>query len=158
MEEFANLLNKHGIRVNVREFPESTKTSAEAAKAIGCRVSQIAKSIVFRGKSTEMPYLAIVSGPKRASESAIEREVGEEIEKADADFVKKQTGFSIGGVPPAGHAKKIGTFIDKNLMDEEILWAAAGTGNSVFDLTPEELVKITDGRIIDFRDGGPVKK
>ncbi len=149
-EEFENFLESLNEKFEIKEFPESTKTSAEAAKVIGCGLSQIAKSIIFIGDSTGNPYLAIVSGPNKADESKIEKETGEKIRKADANFVKEQTGFSIGGVPPKVPGKDIKTFIDQTLMNKNILWAAAGAGNRVFSLTPEQLAKMTRGKVLDL--------
>jgi prolyl-tRNA editing enzyme YbaK/EbsC (Cys-tRNA(Pro) deacylase) len=127
--------------------PQSTRTSAEAAAAVGCTVGQIAKSIVFRAVSSQRPVLVLTSGVNRVSESAVAVLVGEPLAKADADFVRARTGFVIGGVPPVGHAESLITFIDEDLLQFAEIWAAAGTPNAVFRLTPEELVRLTDGRV-----------
>ncbi|HOL39515.1 MAG TPA: YbaK/EbsC family protein [Dictyoglomaceae bacterium] len=141
------ILEKFSVQAEILEFSESTKTSEEAAKAIGCSVGQIAKSIIFKGKTSEKPILVIASGLNRVNEKKLAEIIGEEIEKANANFVREKTGFVIGGVPPFGHKEKILTFIDEDLMKYEFIWAAAGTPNSVFKIKPEELVKITKGSI-----------
>jgi len=144
------ILEKFSVQTEILEFSESTKTSEEAAKAIGCSVGQIAKSIIFKGKTSEKPILVIASGINRVNEKKIAEIIGEGIEKANANFVREKTGFVIGGVPPFGHKEKILTFIDEDLMKYEFIWAAAGTPNSVFKIKPEELVKITKGSIISL--------
>ncbi len=133
------------------EFQSTTRTSAEAAQAVGCRVEQIAKSIVFRGKQTNRPILVIASGPNRIDEKKVEALIFEPLGKADANYVRQRTGFVIGGVPPVGHLEKIEIFIDEDLLNHEEIWAAAGTPNAVFKLTPSDLVKMTGGRVVSIK-------
>ena len=140
-------LAARGFTLQVVELPQSTRTSAEAAAAVGCTVGQIAKSIVFRAARSQRPVLVLTSGVNRVSESAVAVLVGEPLTKADADFVRARTGFVIGGVPPVGHAESLITFIDEDLLQYAEIWAAAGTPNAVFRLTPEELVRLTEGKI-----------
>ena len=140
-----------GFINEVMELQSTTRTSAKAAQAVGCRVEQIAKSIVFRSKDTYKPVLVIASGPNRINEKKIEALISEPIGKADANFVRQRTGFVIGGVPPVGHLEKIEIFIDEDLLKYEEIWAAAGTPNAVFKLTPSDLVKITEGRVISIK-------
>jgi len=140
-----------GFINEVMELQTTTRTSAEAAQAVGCRVEQIAKSIVFRGKQTDRPVLVIASGPNRINEKKIEALISELIGKADANFVRQRTGFVIGGVPPVGHLEKIEIFIDEDLLKYDEIWAAAGTPNAVFKLTPSDLVKMTGGRIVSIK-------
>jgi prolyl-tRNA editing enzyme YbaK/EbsC (Cys-tRNA(Pro) deacylase) len=140
-----------GFINEVMELQTTTRTSAEAAQAVGCRVEQIAKSIVFRGKQTDRPVLVIASGPNRINEKKIEALISEPIGKADANFVRQRTGFVIGGVPPVGHLEKIEIFIDEDLLKYDKIWAAAGTPNAVFKLTPSDLVKMTGGRIVSIK-------
>lgn len=149
-QKIQNILNELGFSIEVKELPDSTRTSSDAAKALGCDISQIAKTIVFKGVETEKPYLVIASGSNRIKEKKIEKFVKEKIKKAGADFVKNKTGFSIGGVPPLGHIEKIPTFIDKDLFKYPEIWAAAGTPNAVFKLTPEQLIKITGGKAVNI--------
>ena len=144
-------LDKFGLELKVIELPDSTRTAQEAAKAIGCTVGQIAKSLIFKGKTSQNPILIIASGPNRVNENAIKEYAGEELVKADARFVLEQTGFAIGGIPPVGHKTPIITFIDEDLMLYDEIWAAAGTPNAVFKLTPEILVDITKGRVIKVK-------
>jgi len=141
-------LNAIGLQLEVVELPASTRTSQEAAQAIGCQVAQIAKSIVFQAGSSQRPVLVIASGPNRVNEKEIERLVGEPIGKADADYVRRRTGYVIGGVPPLGHAEPLQTFIDQDLLQYPEIWAAAGTPHAVFHLTPEELLHITGGLVV----------
>ena len=140
-----------GFINEVMELQTTTRTSAEAAQAVGCRVEQIAKSIVFRGKQTDRPVLVIASGPNRINEKKIEALISELIGKADANFVRQRTGFVIGGVPPVGHLEKIEIFIDEDLLKYDEIWAAAGTPNAVFKLTPSDLVKMTEGRVVSIK-------
>ena len=150
------VLEQKGLSCRVVEFSESTRTAVEAAAAIGCQVAQIAKSLIFKTKTTNRPVLVLASGPNRVNEKTITSEVGEEITKADADFVREVTGFDIGGVPPIGHKKRINlVFIDQDLLQFEEIWAAAGTPNAVFNLKSENLVALSGGRIIQISRGQP---
>jgi prolyl-tRNA editing enzyme YbaK/EbsC (Cys-tRNA(Pro) deacylase) len=141
------ILAEMGLATEVIEFAETTRTSVEAAAQIGCAVAQIAKSLIFRAKSSSRPVLVIASGANRVDEKAIERLLGEKIGKADADFVREKTGYAIGGVAPVGHATPPATFIDEDLMGLEVIWAAAGTPFAVFRLSPGDLVRLTGGKI-----------
>ena len=145
-------LAARGFTLQVVELPQSTRTSAEAAAAVGCTVGQIAKSIVFRAARSQRPVLVLTSGVNRVSESAVAVLVGEPLAKADADFVRTRTGFVIGGVPPVGHAESLITFIDEDLLQFAEIWAAAGTPNAVFRLTPEELISLTGGKIMKVKE------
>ncbi len=144
-------LDGFGVGLAVKEFPASTRTAADAAATIGCTVSQIAKSLIFRGKSSGQPVLVIASGANRVDEKKVKAVLGEAIGKADADFVREKTGFSIGGVPPVGHVVPPRVLIDRDLMALDEIWAAAGTPFAVFRLEPEILVQITEGTVADLR-------
>ena len=137
-----------GLTATVVELPQSTRTAADAAKAVGCEVGQIAKSLVFRASESGQAVLVIASGMNRVNERAIAGAIGEPIGKADAEFVRAQTGFAIGGVPPVAHANPIRTFIDRDLLRFDRIWAAAGTPNAVFELSPSELPSLTGGTVI----------
>ena len=137
-----------GDRFKVMEFDASTRTAADAAAAIGCEVAEIAKSLIFRGANSGRAVLIIASGADRVDEKKAAAAVGEPIARADADFVREQTGFAIGGVPPVGHKQQPITLIEESLMRFAEIWAAAGTPNSVFRLTPAELVELTGGRTV----------
>jgi prolyl-tRNA editing enzyme YbaK/EbsC (Cys-tRNA(Pro) deacylase) len=150
-QKVQDALKALGFTFEVMELQTSTRTSAEAAQAVGCRVEQIAKSIIFRRKQTDKPILVIASGPNRVNEKRIEELISEPLGKADANFVRQKTGFVIGGVPPIGHLEKMEIYIDEDLMNYEEIWAAAGTPNAVFKLTPSDLIKMTSGRIISIK-------
>jgi prolyl-tRNA editing enzyme YbaK/EbsC (Cys-tRNA(Pro) deacylase) len=144
--KFENYLKKSGLKLEIQTLPDSTKTAKDAAEAIGCELAQIAKSIVFKGKKTGKPYLAIVSGPNKADIKKLSQQVNEEVELATPDFVYETTGYRVGGVPPFGHKQDIETFTDPDLMKFDEVWAAAGDGNSVVRLEKEIISKL------DLRD------
>lgn len=141
-------LASKGIDSQVIELPESTRTSAEAARAIGCEVAHIAKSLVFRAAKTGRSILVIASGSNRVNEGEIARQIAEPIEKASPEFVREKTGYAIGGVPPVAHAHEPVIFIDQDLQTYSAIWAAAGTPRTVFRITPEDLIGVTGGRVI----------
>lgn len=147
-EKVQSILNDLGFELNVIVLSDSARTAQEAADAIGCTIGQIAKSLIFMGKTTKQPILIVASGSNRVNEKLFKDRIGEKLEKADADFVLEHTGYAIGGVPPIGHKNAITTFIDEDLMQYEEIWAAAGTPNTVFKLTPSILVEITKGTIV----------
>lgn len=149
-QKIQEVLSSKGIESKVVELPASTRTAEDAAKAIGCEVGQIVKSLVFKTKQTHKPILVLASGPNRVNERAIARHVGEEIVKADADFTREATGFAIGGIPPVGHKQPIPTYIDEDLLKYEEVWAAAGTPHAVFNLNSEVLVSLTIGKIVSM--------
>ena len=144
-------LNSHGFICQVMELPEITRTAKEAAHAIGCRVEQIAKSLVFKGKNTHKPILVVASGSNRVNENRLSERVSEPVEMADADFIRDRTGFVIGGIPPIGHSERLETFIDEDLLEYDEIWAAAGNPHAVFKLTPSDLKKMTDGQVISVK-------
>jgi len=151
VQKVQDALKALGFPNQVLELQSTTRTSAEAAQAVGCRVEQIAKSIIFQGKQTHKPVLVIASGPNRVNEKRIEEFISESLGKANADFVRKHTGFAIGGVPPIGHLEKLEIFIDEDLLKYEEIWAAAGSPHAVFKLTPSALVQMTGGRVISIK-------
>ena len=121
------------------EFEQPTRTSADAAAAIGCTVAEIAKSVVFRGKASGAAIVVVASGANRVSEEKVAMKVGEPLARADAEFVREATGYVIGGVAPLGHAKPVKLLLDEDLQRFETVWAAGGTPHSVFPLTPAQL-------------------
>lgn len=149
-QKVQDTLNRHRVSCHVVELPGSTRTAQGAAQAVGCRVEQIAKSLVFQGKTTKRPVLVVASGANRVDEKKLRVLLSEPVRKADAEFVREQTGFAIGGVPPAGLANPMEIFIDKDLLKYEEIWAAAGTPHAVFKLTPADLVKITQGKVVSI--------
>ncbi len=141
-------LMEMGMELMVVELPDSTRTAAEAARAIGCQVGQIAKSIVFQTTSSGRPVLVVASGSNRVNEVSLAGHIGENVKKADPEFVLQHTGFVIGGVPPVGHTEQLETFIDQDLLQYEEIWAAAGNPHAVFPLTPAALVRMTGGLVL----------
>lgn len=144
-------LANFGLDCRVQELSDSTRTAVDAAQAVGCDVGQIVKSLVFRGKTSGNGVFVLASGANRVNEKALAALVGEKIDKADADFAREQTGFAIGGVPPVGHLKQLQTFIDEDLLHYHELWAAAGTPNALFSLTPDQLCLITAGTVAQIK-------
>lgn len=137
----------------VLEFEEGTRTAADAAAAIGCSIAEIAKSLMFRTTSTGRPVLVVASGVNRVDEGKVAAILGEPIRRADADFVRAVSGFAIGGVPPVGHDTAPLTLIDRDLLAFQTIWAAAGTPNAVFSLTPADLQRLTGGAVAEVKAG-----
>lgn len=147
------ILDQFGQGHRVVEQTETTRSSDDAAAAIGCTVSQIAKSLIFRGKESGRPVLVIASGSNRVDEKAVGRLIGEKIERATPEFVREKTGFAIGGVSPLGHLEAPVTLIDEDLLALDPIWAAAGTPNAVFRLTADQLVAMTGGTVAVVKKG-----
>jgi prolyl-tRNA editing enzyme YbaK/EbsC (Cys-tRNA(Pro) deacylase) len=143
-------LRAAGLSNEVRELPDSTRSSAEAASALGCSVAQIAKSVVFRSGSGR-PVLVVASGANRVDERKVEALLGDRLLRADADYVRERTGFAIGGVAPIAHATPPHVFLDDDLFAFDRVYAAAGTPFAIFALTPAELEALTGGRRADLR-------
>jgi prolyl-tRNA editing enzyme YbaK/EbsC (Cys-tRNA(Pro) deacylase) len=143
-------LENLGLSLEVVELPDSTRTAVEAAQAVGCQLGQIVKSLIFKAKRSQRPVMVLASGANRVNEKRIEALIDEPLGKADAEFVRQHTGFAIGGVPPVGLQEEIQTFVDQDLLLYEDLWAAAGTPHAVFRLSPQDLVKIASGQVIDI--------
>ena len=143
-------LSRLGLAAEVVELPASTRTAVEAAEALGCEVAQTAKSLVFRGELSDKPYLVVACGANRVDEVRLPEFAGEPVAKASADFVRERTGFAVGGVSPVGHTSPIEAFIDEDLLDFDVIWAAAGSPYGVFQVRPRELE--TDDRWSRRRD------
>jgi len=142
-------LQDYGLKeVEVVELPESTRTAVAAAEAVKCEVAQIAKSLVFTGKDSGKSVLVITSGANRVDEEIISQDLGEDISMATPDFVREKTSFAIGGVPPIAHFEEPIVYIDEDLLQYQEIWAAAGSPNTVFKLSPDELEKMTGGKIL----------
>ena len=135
----------------VVELPNSTRTAIEAAQAVGCQVGQIVKSLIFMGAESRRPILVVASGINRVDETHLALLAGEAIKKADAEFVRAQTGFAIGGIPPVGLANQMSTFIDQDLLAYQSVWAAAGTPHAVFELDPAFLERMTGGTVTNIK-------
>jgi len=144
-------IHARGFANQVIELADSTRSAAEAAAAVGCDVAQIAKSLIFQGKTTGEAILVIASGANRVNEKIVAKLLGEKLRRPNADFVREQTGFAIGGVPPLGHAKRIKTLIDEDLLLLEQIYAAAGHPFALFALTPPELVEMTNGKVTTIK-------
>ena len=141
-----------GDAFEVLEFEESTRTAADAAAAIGCTVAQIAKSMIFRAAESDRPVLVITSGSVRVDAKKVANLLGEKVKRASPEFVRDNTGYAIGGVPPVAHRVEPIVLIDETLFDLECLWAAAGTPNAVFRLLPEDLSRLTAGVVADIAE------
>lgn len=138
-----------GDTFRVLEFEQSTHSSAEAAAAVGCAVAQIAKSMLFKA-ADGTPVLVVASGTNRVDEKKVAALLGQKISRADAEFVLQRSGFAVGGVPPLGHATAPVTFLDRDLRSYATIWAAAGSPNAVFALTPDQLVRLTGACFADI--------
>ncbi len=143
-----NALSQLGLECKVVELPDSTRTAQEAAETIGTTVPQIVKTLVFRAKTSGNAVIVLASGSNRVNEKMIGALLGEKIEKADADFVRAQTGYAIGGVAPLGYPQPLTTYIDQDLLHFDEVWAAAGTPHAVFRLEPKDLERMTGGSIV----------
>ena len=141
-------LVEHKLSLSVVELPKSTRTAVEAAQAVNCQVGQIVKSLIFESIESHHPVLVLTSGSNRVNERAVGEIIGEPINRASAAFVREKTGFAIGGVAPIGHKEKPLTYIDEDLLTYDEIWAAAGTPNAVFKLTPKQLRQVTQGEVI----------
>lgn len=146
-QKVQDALRARGFAHEVIQLATSARTSAEAAAAVGCEVGQIAKSLVFRAKQSGRAVLVIASGANRVDEKKVAALVGEPIGRADPDFVRAETGYAIGGIPPLGHVRALTTLLDEDLLRFERVWAAAGHPHAVFGATPAELVAITGGTV-----------
>ncbi|HYD57950.1 MAG TPA: YbaK/EbsC family protein [Burkholderiales bacterium] len=138
-----------GLDCEIVELPGAARTAKAAAQFLGCELQQIANSLVFRGHGSGAPFLVMSSGARRVDLARLESIVGEPIGKADAEFVREQTGFAIGGVAPVGHATPLRAFVEKSLATCPVVWAAGGHPHTVFRLTYRDLVRITAGTEVD---------
>ena len=148
VQDAANAL---GLTVTVREMTGPTRTAEEAAAACGVTVGQIVKSLVFSGAASGKPYLLLVSGANRVNEKGVATHLGEKLQRPDAEAVRALTGYAIGGIPPFGHATPIATYMDRDLMQYDVIWAAAGTPKAVFRTEPDKLKDATGAVVIDVK-------
>ena len=149
MERFEVWLAESGIGVAVKRFPEGTRTAVDAAKAVGCEVEQIVKSLVFVAGGR--PVVALVSGGNRLDETRLAAVAGEPVTKADAQTARAATGYAIGGVPPFGHATEVPVFMDRDLLGHGVVWAAAGRPDSVFEISPGRLRELSEAVVADLK-------
>ena len=140
-----------GLDIAVREMAMPTRTAEDAAAACGVTVGQIVKSLVFMGATSGKPYLLLVSGTNRVNEKGVARHLGEKLKRPNADAVRALTGFAIGGIPPFGHASALATYMDRDLLAYDVIWAAAGTPNAVFRTEPAKLRDATGAVVIDVK-------
>lgn len=145
---FAGWAAERGLELELRTFPSGTRTAEDAARAIGCDVAEIVKSLIFTADGA--PFLALVSGINRIDERKLGQVAGGRVEKAEPGLVRSVTGYSIGGVPPFGHASRLAVYCDRDLLSHEVVWAAAGRPDSVFSITPERLVELSGAAIVDL--------
>jgi prolyl-tRNA editing enzyme YbaK/EbsC (Cys-tRNA(Pro) deacylase) len=142
---------ERSLRIEVRRFPEGTKTAPDAARAVGCEVGQIVKSLVFMADGE--PVLALTSGGNRADTAKLAALVGaREVRRATADEARAATGFAIGGTPPFGFPGPVRVLMDRDLLGYEEVWAAAGTPDSVFRIGPTELREAAGAEVVDLRE------
>lgn len=140
-----------GLEISVERFPEGTRTAADAARAVGCEVAQIVKSLVFMADAT--PVLALVSGANRVDLERLAAALDvTDTRRATGDEAREATGFAIGGVPPFGHAKPITMVVDADLLAHDELWAAAGLPDAVFRISPDELVRASGARVAELAE------
>ncbi len=144
-------LQERGFEPEVVELERTARSANEAADALGIRVAQIVKSLVFRGRQTGRPVLVLAGGANRVDPNKISRLLSEPVEMADAAYVRDKTGFAIGAVPPVAHAERPEAFVDEDLLLESEVWAAAGHTHVVFGLEPAELVRLTGARVVAVR-------
>jgi prolyl-tRNA editing enzyme YbaK/EbsC (Cys-tRNA(Pro) deacylase) len=144
-ERVAHYLHQVGITFEIRILSDAVRTARLAAEALGCEVGQIANSLIFRDANNNQAVLIMCAGDRRVDVQKVKAQTGIDLGKADAEFVRQQTGFAIGGVPPVAHANPLRCLLDASLRRHGEIWAAAGTPESVFCMTPDELQKITAG-------------
>lgn len=147
---FQAWLAEQGHDLQVRHFPEGTRTAEDAARAIGCEVAQIVKSLVFL--AGERPVVALVSGSNRLSAAKLAAVAAGTVRKADAELVRSATGYAIGSVPPFGHATPLPVFMDRDLLQFEAVWAAAGRPDGVFEIPPGRLVDLSGAQVGDLKE------
>ena len=149
MSRFEAWLADSGVGIAVKQFPAGTRTAVDAANAIGCEVGQIVKSLVF--VAAGRPVVALVSGANRLDESLLASVAGAPVAKADAGTARTATGYSIGGVPPFGHATDVPVFMDRDLLGHSVVWAAAGRPDSVFEIAPQRLLELSHAEVADLK-------
>lgn len=142
-----------GLEISVETFPEGTRTAEEAARAVGCEVGQIVKSLVFVG--ADAAVVVLVSGVNRVDVAKLTDILGTgAVRRANADEAREATGFAIGGIPPFGHVRPLPVLVDRELLAHETLWAAAGRPDAVFSIRPDDLVRASGGRVADVAASG----
>ena len=149
IQRVCDALAAHGVEPSVREFAASTRTASDAAAAIGTRPAAIVKSLVFM--AGDQPILVLASGANRVDTGKLRAMTGQAMRRASPDEVRAVTGFAIGAVPPLGHARPLTVYVDRDLLQHDVVWAAAGTPNAVFPIGPDDLVHVAGGQVIDVK-------
>ena len=151
VERFQRAAEERGLAVEVHRFPEGTKTAADAARAVGCQLGQIVKSLVFVADGR--PIVALTSGANRADTARLGEALrAQEVRRATPEEARTATGFAIGGTPPFGYPEPLQVVVDEALLAYEDVWAAAGTPDAVFPLSPHDLIRASGGRVEDFSE------
>ncbi|HXM54914.1 MAG TPA: YbaK/EbsC family protein [Candidatus Dormibacteraeota bacterium] len=146
---FEEWLVARGLDIDVRTYPAGTRTAEDAARAIGCEVAQIVKSLVFTAGGE--PVVVLVSGANRLDTGRLEALTGAPVARAGADQARQATGYAIGGVPPFGHATALPVFMDRDLNRHDVVWAAAGRPDAVFPIAPARLAELSGARVEDLK-------
>lgn len=141
-----------GLDCRITEHAASARTSQEAANLLGCTVGQIAKSLIFRATASGAPVLVVASGANRVDEAKVGALLGEAIGRAKPEFVREVTGYAIGGIPPVGHSTSIRTFVDEDLLQFDVVYAAGGTPNALFPIHPSDLLRVCGGHAANVRN------
>lgn len=149
MSRFEAWLAASELGIAVKQFPQGTRTAPDAARAVGCEVGQIVKSLVFLAGGK--PVVALVSGANRLDETRLASVAGGVVTRADAEIARAATGYSIGGVPPFGHASDVPVFMDRDLLSYPVVWAAAGRPDSVFEIAPERLRELSRAVVAELK-------
>jgi|TARA_B100000959_G_C14777909_1_gene540305 prolyl-tRNA editing enzyme YbaK/EbsC (Cys-tRNA(Pro) deacylase) len=149
-EKVIEAFKEENINIEILNLDVSTKTSQEAADAVNCDIKQIAKSIVFFERTKNKLVQIFISGPNRVNLESFQNQTNLSIEKADADYVRENTGFAIGGVAPLGHKNSPIYFMDNTLVEFDEVWCAAGTPSSLFKLKTEDLLRVTEAKILNI--------
>jgi prolyl-tRNA editing enzyme YbaK/EbsC (Cys-tRNA(Pro) deacylase) len=151
-ERFDQAMRAAVLAFEITRFPSGTRTAADAARAVGCEIGQIVKSLVFVADGEA--FLALTSGENRADPDRLAGLLGaREVRRATAEEAREATGFAIGGTPPFGHPRPLRVLVDRDLFGFDVLWAAAGTPDSVFPIVPAKLLAASGGEIADFKEG-----
>jgi len=150
LKRVRRVLEEAGIGVDILEMAEGTRTADEAARAAGCALDQIVKSIIFRGEADGHVVLFLTAGGNRVDPDKASAVAGEPLGKADAQLIRAETGFAIGGVAPIGHLRPIHSYLDPRLLDFDVVWAAAGTPRHVFAIDPREIQRLSGAVTADF--------
>lgn len=152
LKRVAAALEAAGVTAEILEMPGETRTAEQAAAAAGCALDQIVKSIIFRGEETGHVVLFLTAGGNRVSPAKASTVAGQPLGKADADLVRSETGFAIGGVAPVGHLAPVATWFDPRLLEFDTVWGAAGTPRHIFPIAPATLLRITAAPVADFTE------